>query len=119
MSDLSGKTITLPADLMLPGIISWSPKLIRIFAEQMGPELLAARMLLEALADEIERQHPPRMDEPDFGEHVISDGAGDDVFESVRVEDRTDSGREWISIKSGYQRSWSALRNPRPVGGAS
>lgn len=120
MSDLSDKTITIPADLSTlsgtGGAIS--PAQLRRNAnyndENAGCELPSSRFQRN-LADEIERQHPPRMDEPDYGHHVLSG-----EYELVRTADPS-CGRpvEWVDIGTGCRLAWDDIENPRPVGGAS
>lgn len=127
MSDLTGKTITIPADLSTlsrtGGAIS--PAQLRRNAdyndELAGCELPSSRFQRN-LADEIERQHPPRMDEPvefgamvEAGTHVEGDSPRERrplvCWNVVGVYPWTDD--------RGHVYRWSELVDPRPVGDES
>lgn len=104
MSDLTGKTITIPADLWG----GWTPRRMRTKAGLCSPELC---QVLTSLADETERQHPPRMDEPKapaFVEASIPQCAVPEVFALYC------DGGFWRDVK-GRQYEWEVLVNPRPV----
>ena len=109
MSDLTGKTITIPATL---DGNNWSPSELRNYGDGLPP---GGMRLLRWLADETERQHPPRMDEPDeFGAMVEAGYEGADARSRWVATSLGERGRYWRS-EYGLVQYWHNLIDPRPV----
>ena len=115
MSDLTGKTITIPADLW----DEWTARELRADAEYWRRKGFGAiPRLLSNLADEIERQHPPRMDEPDEFGAMVEAGThveGDSPRERRPLVRHQTSGTLQWSDEHGRAYAWSELVDPRPV----
>ena len=112
MSDLTGKTITIPATL---DGNNWSPSELRNYGDGLPP---GGMRLLRWLADETERQHPPRMDEPDEFGAMVEAGTqvkGDSPRERRRLVKHTTCGAFLWSDDRGRTYAWSELIDPRPV----
>ena len=109
MSDLTGKTITIPADL--GG--HWTPTTLRGVADKAGP----AAAVLHRIADEVERQQPA---EPPKGSHITARlYALGSLVELVRTGTEAVPGHrgdEWVVVADGERYCWDDLIERRPVG---
>ena len=120
MSDLEDRTVILPS---LPEfryarrLRSLGEVASRCDLSDSG-EQRAGRLFI-ALADEIERQHPPRMDEPDEFGAMVEAGThveGDSPRERRPLVRHQTSGTLQWSDEHGRTYAWSELVDPRPVG---
>ena len=112
MNDLTGKTITIPADLWGYGVFA-----LPDVAEKLNRDdySLTASLLLN-LHGAIEDQHPPRMDEPEGPAFVR---AGTRRFANVSPSHeftfaRFERGGKWRDM-GGAVYEWDDLIDPRPV----
>ena len=117
MSDLTGKTITIPADLWDSN--QWCPAVLSMVADNhsAGGSEHTAR-LLRHLRDAIRDQHPPRMDEPDEFGAMVEAGTqveGDQPRERRPLVRHQTSGTLQWSDEHGRAYAWSELVDPRPV----
>jgi hypothetical protein len=114
MSDLTGKTIT--ADLAGKG---WDPHGLRHWAkvaDDVGKGGWAS--LFRYLADQIDEQHPPRMDEPDEFGAMVEAGTqvpGEKPRERRRMLRCKAAGAYRWTDDRGRVYRWSELIDPRPV----
>jgi hypothetical protein len=124
MSDLTGKTITIPAQLN--GV--WEPDMLRAWLPRLHAARLAAgglypiATLVEWLVGEIERQCLPRMEEPvEFGAMVEAGtrGEGDSPRERRPLVCWNVVGVYHWTDDRGHVYRWSELIDPRPVGDES
>ena len=121
MSDLTGKTITIPADL---GGLAPTPSRLRNLADlserhdlsDFGQESVAR--VLAYLVRRIEEHHPPRTAEPDEFGAMVEAGTqvpGEEPRERRRMLRCKAAGAYRWTDDRGRVYRWSELIDPRPV----